>query len=199
MEKEPSRFGRRDADANQKELIELKDSKSTKKQTKSSVKLFADFLCECKPPQFGANDPPPYTEIGQNIRREELLDLEIIDLNNLLTLFHGNVKKQDETSYKKNSFVGHRHGLARWFKMTDKVDIIDDPHFADDNQTFVAAKFELKKLGMAVVKHYEEITEEDLHKFYMSFDTSTPRAFRKRFCLTSYSIYAGEAKKTSLV
>ncbi len=52
------------------ELIELKDAKSTKKQTKSSVKRFADFLCEYKPPQFGANDPPPYREMGQILCRD---------------------------------------------------------------------------------------------------------------------------------
>ncbi len=67
--------------------------------------------------------------------------------------------------------------------MPYNVYIIDDPQFADDNQTFVADNVQLKKLGMAVVKHYEEITWEDLHNVYTSFDTSTPRGLQEKVLL----------------
>ncbi len=87
-------------------------AKNTKKNTKSAVNLLIELLLEVRPRNV---TEVLYAAVGQ-LKDSETLDLDKVDLNDILNAFYANVRKSDGTIYKKNSLVGHRHGLARYFK-----------------------------------------------------------------------------------
>ncbi len=83
--------------------------------------------------------------MGQQLKDVETLDLDKVDLNDILNAFYANARKSDGTMYKKNSLVGHRHGIARYFKEKYQINIIDDKTYQQANTTFQSALVELKK------------------------------------------------------
>ena len=101
--------------------------------------------------------------------------MEKDELSKVLKSFYANARQANGQFYKKNSMIGHRHGLARYFKTTHKIDIIDDPAFHEANTTFKASMIELKKKGFAKVEHFPEINADDILTIYGSFDINHPR------------------------
>ena len=95
-------------------LPDDKDAKSTKRATKSALKVFHQYLTEKK-----ADEPQTkYT------------------LANVLKLFYTEAQKADGTSYSKSTLNSLRFGLNRHFKATRGFNIINNSEFTDANKVF---------------------------------------------------------------
>ena len=127
-------------------LLDDKDAKSTKRATKSALKVFHQYLKEKK--------------AGEPQTKETL--------TNVLKLFYAEARKTDGTSYSKSTLNSLRFGLNRHFKATRGFDIINDSEFTDANKVFGAKCVDLKRQGLAKVEHKPPICEEDLKKLYES-------------------------------
>ena len=127
-------------------LLDDKDAKSTKRATKSALKVFHQYLKEKK--------------AGEPQTKETLA--------NVLKLFYAEARKTDGTSYSKSTLNSLRFGLNRHFKATRGFDIINDSEFTDANKVFGAKCVDLKRQGLAKVEHKPAICEEDLKKLYES-------------------------------
>ena len=127
-------------------LLDDKDAKSTKRATKSALKVFHQYLKEKK--------------AGEPQTKETLA--------NVLKLFYAEARKTDGTSYSKSTLNSLRFGLNRHFKATRGFDIINDSEFTDANKVFGAKCVDLKRQGLAKVEHKPPICEEDLKKLYES-------------------------------
>ena len=125
-------------------LVDDKDSKNTKRATKTALRVFRQYLEEKKVPE---------PEEKQELAR-------------VLKLFYVEARKADCTSYSKSSLNSLRFGLNRHFKATRGIDTINDPDFSDANKVFGAKCVDLKRQGLAKVEHKSPICEEDLQKLY---------------------------------
>ena len=121
-------------------FIDDKDAKSTKRATKSGLKVFHQYLKEKKADKPQTKDT----------------------LANVLRLFYAEARKADGTSYSKRTLSSLRFGLNRHFKATRGFDIINDSEFTDANKLFGAKCVDLKRQGLAKVEHKLPICEEDL-------------------------------------
>ena len=126
-------------------LLDDKDAKSTKRATKSALKVFHQYLKEKK--------------AGEPQTKETLA--------NVLKLFYAEARKTDGTSYSKSTLNSPRFGLNRHFKATRGFDIINDSEFTVANKVFGAKCVDLKRQGLAKVEHKPPICE-DLKKLYES-------------------------------
>ena len=104
-------------------LVDDKDSKNTKRATKTALRVLQQYLKEKKVPE-------PQTKDG---------------ISNVLKLFYAEARKVDGTSYSKSTLKSLRFGLGRHFKATLGFDIINDPAFAEANKVFGAKCVELKR------------------------------------------------------
>ena len=128
-------------------LLDDKDAKSTKRATKSALKIFHQDLKEKK-----ADEPQTKDTLA-----------------NVLKLFYAEARKADGTSYSKGTLNSLRFGLNRHFKATRGFDIINNSEFSDRaNKVFGAKCVDLKRQGLAKVEHKPPICEEDLKKLYES-------------------------------
>ena len=128
-------------------LLDDKDATSTKRATKSALKVFHQYLTEKK-----AGEPQTKETLG-----------------NVIKLFHAEAaRKTDGTSYSKSTLNSLRFGLNWHFKATCGFDIINDLEFTDANKVFGAKCVDLKRQGLAKVEHKPLICEEDLKKLYES-------------------------------
>ena len=120
-------------------LLDDKGAKSTKRATKSALKVFQQYLKEKK-----ADEPQTKDTLA-----------------NVLKLFYTEARKADGTSYSKSTLNSLGFGLNRHFKATRGFDIINDTEFS-------AKCVDLKRQGLAKVEHKPPICEEDLKKLYES-------------------------------
>lgn len=117
-------------------LIENKDSKNTRRTTKTSVKILNDYLRE------------------KNL--EEPQDKKT-PLACVLKKLYAEARKIDGSSYSKRSMTSLRFRINRHFK-TKGTDIIKDSEFVE------ARCVDLKRQGLAKVEHKPAILENDLQK-----------------------------------
>ena len=125
-------------------LLDGKDAKSTKRATKSALKVFHQYL-------KGKKADEPQTKDT---------------LANVLKLFYVEARKADGTSYSNSTLSSLRFGLNRHFKATRGFDIINDSEFTNANKVFGVKCVDLKRQGLAKVEHKLLICEEDLKKLY---------------------------------
>ena len=126
-------------------LLDEKDAKSTKRATKSALKVyFHQYLKEKK--------------AGEPQTKETLA--------NVLNLFYAEAQKTDGTctSYSKSTLNSLRFGLNWHFKATRGFDIINDSEFTDTNNVFGAKCVDLKRQELAKVEHKPPIGEQDPKK-----------------------------------
>lgn len=81
-------------------------------------------------------------------------------LNSTLKLFYENVRKKDGSLHSKNSLTSLPYGLARYFFISKKVDIVSDTEFRSPKETFLTVTTVLKTLEKAKVNHHPEITQQ---------------------------------------
>ena len=146
------------------EEIDEKKQNANAKRTLQSNKLAANVFREY------------LTEKGLDSKFEDF-DVSILDGN--LANFYIDARKKDGSKYKSGSLECIRHGLNRYLKappFNKKFDIIKDSSFRDSNQTYEAARADLKQSGLGSTTHYPEIHDDDLHKLYSSMflSQSTP-------------------------
>lgn len=79
------------------------------------------------------------------------------EICNVLKMFYVEARKTDGTSSCKNSLTSIRFGLCRHYKATYGFDIINDSEFGETNKVFQAKCVELKRQGLAKVKHKSPI------------------------------------------
>ena len=170
-EKTSQRFGNRKED-DIPQLLEERQARNTLKNTKSSVRLLAQFCDE-----YTVESNCPFSGFGALLTGNDFSasDINIDELNNILKLFFANIRREDGNLYKKNTVLSHRGNLSRYFQDKIGVNIVDDPRFVTANLTVKAVLVELKKAGKGNVTHYEEITKEDLQLIYESFRPATDR------------------------
>ena len=123
-------------------LLDDKDAKSTKRATKSALKVFHQYLKEKK---------------QMNLKQK-----------NMLKLLYAEARKANGTSYSKSTLNSLRFGLNQHFKATRSFDIINDSEFTDANKVFGAKCVDLRRQGLAKVEHKPLICEEDLKDLYES-------------------------------
>ena len=121
-------------------LLDDKDVKSTKRATKSALKVFHQYLKEKK--------------AGEPQTKETLA--------NVLKLFYAEARKTDGTSYSKSTLNSLRFGLNRHFKATRGFDIINDSAFTDANKVFGAKCVDLKRQGLKKINFNTYIAQNSL-------------------------------------
>ena len=153
-----SRFGSA-TKADIQDLHDQKDSLNTKKSVNHSVKVVREY---CK-------------EKGSNVEFEKLDPKE---LDELLELFYVDVRKKDGELYKSSAFSLLRYGINKHLLDSKKLDIPNDPAFANSNKAYFSVCAKLKKEGLALKTHKECISSEDLDILYRghhnAFNVNTP-------------------------
>ena len=99
------------------------------------------------------------------------ITIPAVQLNDILTNFYVEVRKEDGTFYKKTSFVSLRHGLQREFdrlRGIDDIDILEGDEFKTSSEMFTAQCVQQKKMGLAKVDHTPQISEADIKLLYSS-------------------------------
>lgn len=134
-------------------LIENKDSKNTKRTTKTSVKILDDYLRE-----KNLEEPQDKTPLACVLKK-----------------LYAEARKIDGSSYSKRSMTSLRFRINRHFK-TKGTDIIKDPEFVE------ARCVDLKRQGLAKVEHKPAILENDLQKLYECgvFKLDDPRTLQNK-------------------
>ena len=144
-----------------KRLLDMKESKNTKKATKSAVNIFRSYCIERQRP-----------ECFEKLSAEELVEI--------LRFFYAEVTKKGGELYKKTSLNCIREGIARHLKKERNIDIIEDPVFQSANDVFRAQLIELKQQGKGATEHKQPVEGKDLQKLYDSFDISTTRGVQQK-------------------
>ncbi len=135
--------------AEQKKLLERRQSKSTREQTKCHMNILRMYLMEKNLPKI-----------------EEIQDAE---LPNILKDFYSSVRKEDSGMYKLASLKCIHASLNRFMKEERNIDIIADPRFIQANHMFKAMSVETKHQGKAVTVSKKVIEECDLQKIAEHF------------------------------
>jgi len=126
-------------------LVANKDSKNTKKATKSAVAVFEQYLKAKKICcRFETVTPP--------------------ELNDILKRFWVEARKQNGEKYTKTSLTSIRFGLWRFIKnCRPEMDIMSSPDFKQSNTALKAQTVQLKHEGKSNTNTCT-ILEEDLQK-----------------------------------
>ena len=92
------------------------------------------------------------------------------ELDDIMSKFYVEVRKNDGCLYKKTSFYSLRFALQRKMKEIrgERFDIIEDSEFSKGNNIFTAQCVVLKKKGLAQINHHPAISEEDIKLLYES-------------------------------
>ena len=131
-------------------LLMSKDSKSTQKSTQVAWAAFKQWLTSKK------------------LEELDMMKVSEAELDNILKDFFLELRKQDGSMYAKTAYRAMRHGLQHKFKDMRSIDIINDPNFKSSGNAFVAQCVDMKKKGLAKIKHKEIITKRDMEKLYDS-------------------------------
>ena len=158
-----SRFAKISEEEEGSKIIDDKDAKETKKQTRVAMNAFNCWLAA----------------------RNHTLDEQTIapaELDALLYQFYLEVRKQDGKMYSKNGFRGLRHGVQRYFKKKRSIDIIHDADFTRSSMSYAAQCVVMKKNGLAKVEHKEPIIAGDMERLYSCgvFDVSKPKSLQRK-------------------
>lgn len=137
-------------------ILQEKDSKNTKRNTKTSVSIFRSYLSS--------------KSLDINF---ELYDKPTLD--ETLTKFYAEVRQANGEEYKKSSLIGIRHGLNRHLQLnTDNItDIVNGSEFSKSKQMFGAVCKGLKRQGKGGGDHYPVIDDPDLKKMMTYFENAS--------------------------
>lgn len=142
-----------------------KDTANTKKQTDIMKNVFVAYCDEKK--------------IKLNFET-----ISKTELDDILTKFYVEVRKQNGDFYKKTSFYSLRFSLQRKMKEIrgDRFDIIEDREFSRSNSVFAAQCVVLKKEGLGQIDHYPPISEDDIKLLYQSnvFSSENPVSLQRK-------------------
>ncbi|CAG2243519.1 unnamed protein product [Mytilus edulis] len=145
-------------DEDRENLLENVDSKNTKRQTKTAINGFREYLTE----------------------KSLSLDFESYDdaqLDDVLSKFYMEMRNKNGEMYKKTTMQSYRQGLQRHLSKTRDIDILKGDNFKKSQKAYQCMTKELKRLGLAAVEHYPAIADADIEKMYMFFckDLESPK------------------------
>ncbi|KAK3093105.1 hypothetical protein FSP39_011083 [Pinctada imbricata] len=132
-------------------LIESRDAANTKRATTHAVKTFRAYLNEKR-------------------KSIDFEDFSTEELDNELSRFYVEARKENGELYKKSTLLALRHGISRHMQACSGIDIINDKAFTKSKTSFLAASKELKREGKGGIDHYPPIDSDDLKKMYLYFD-----------------------------
>ncbi|XP_033743241.1 uncharacterized protein LOC117329407 [Pecten maximus] len=146
------------------DLLDRKDSESTRKIVKASVAVLQHYL-EAK---------------GKQLQELEIASSE--DCDDLLKTFYVETRKEDGRRYAKKSMVTLRYGLQKHFLRIREQDIINDKIYSRSNEMFKAVLIKLKEDGVGECVQTVPVTPEDLAILYggSAFDTHTPEGLQRK-------------------
>ena len=144
-----ARFGSATEDEIEK-LMEERGAKNTNKSVRGAVRLLNEYIAAKSLP--------------------ELESIEKSDLPCLLKEFYTNVRTKEGERYHLQSLKSMRSNLNRWFQEKKNINIITDPIFGEANLRFKAVQVNTKKIGKAVTKKTEKISDEDMIKLSNYFN-----------------------------
>ena len=125
-------------------LLLTKDSESSNKSAEQSFNIFLRHLKE----------------------KNETIDVKTIEsctLNEILSKFYAEARKEDGNLYKKTSMQSLRYGLQRKIKtIRNDINIMEDKQFKRCNDVFTAQLVHLKRVGLGKVDHKQPISKHDL-------------------------------------
>ena len=84
------------------------------------------------------------------------------NLAEILSAFYTNARTKNGERYHLQSLKSMRSNMNRWFQENMDINIITDPLFSSANLRFKAVQVNTKKIGKAVTKKTEKITDEDM-------------------------------------
>ncbi|CAG2257574.1 unnamed protein product [Mytilus edulis] len=126
------------------------ETKNTKKQKTTANKLFREYLTEkSKPIEF-----EQYT---------------VEQLDNTLASFYLEMRSKEGKLYKKTTMQAYRQGLNRHIQKCRDIDICNEDIFKKSCKSYKGMSKELKRLGLAAIKHHSSIKESDIGKMYSYF------------------------------
>jgi hypothetical protein len=131
-------------------LLENVETKNTKRQNNTAVKLFRQYLAEKK-------------------LNPEFETYSCDDLDSALSSFYMEMRGHDGQMYKKTTMQAYRQGLQRHIEKTTGTNITDKDNFKKSTQAFKAMTKELKRVGLAAIEHHPPIDDSDLEKMYDYF------------------------------
>lgn len=145
-------------DEDRENLLENVDSKNTKRQTRTAINGFREYLTE----------------------KSLSLDFESYDdaqLDDVLSKFYMEMRNKNGEMYKKTTMQSYRQGLQRHLSKTRDIDILKGDNFKKSQKAYQCMTKELKRLGLAAVEHYPAIADADIEKMYMFFckDLESPK------------------------
>ena len=145
------------------QLLDEKDSKSTKNVLKQALDIFS---CYCKVKSVD------FEKVEQEYSEQELCEC--------LRSFYAEVRRGNGQFYAKRSMITIRYGLQKHFLKTKAIDIVNSSGFKRANEMFAAVLHKLKAEGKGSTTHKEPISKEDLQKIMSSsaLDRSTPRGLQ---------------------
>lgn len=146
MEKEndPPRFGR-SSEEDVERVLAAKTPKSTTSATTFWVKVFAEYIAS------GPN-------AGMDLKTADKKDIAKV-----LSLFYLDVRKKDQTLYKRNSYLAARSAIHRHLmSIRDDIDLFSSPEFKQCNSVLDGVLKEKKKQGEEpAVQHKDSISDAD--------------------------------------
>ena len=146
------RFATVDEEELQQILLE-KDSVNTRRNTKSSVKLFRSYL---KAKSLG----------------ECFEESDERTLNTNLSKFYAEMRQENGEKYKKSSMIAIRHGINRFLQTNTTCDIVNGQAFKESKRVFDAVCKDLKREGKGGFEHYPPIDQGDIQKLMEYFDVN---------------------------
>ena len=131
-------------------IMENIETKNTKRQNTTAVKLFREYLTEkSKPIEF-----EQYT---------------IEQMDDSLASFYLEMRNKEGKHYKKTTMQAYRQGLNRHLQKCRDIDICNEDIFKKSCKSFKGMTKELKRLGLAAIEHHPSIEESDIEKMYSYF------------------------------
>ncbi|XP_071180979.1 uncharacterized protein [Mytilus edulis] len=131
-------------------IMENIETKNTKRQNTTAVKLFREYLTEkSKPIEF-----EQYT---------------IEQMDDSLASFYLEMRNKEGKHYKKTTMQAYRQGLNRHLQKCRDIDICNEEIFKKSCKSFKGMTKELKRLGLAAIEHHPSIEESDIEKMYSYF------------------------------
>lgn len=140
-------------------LLQNKNCKSTSYKDTYANKLFNQFIQE-------------------DVTAQNLIVSDICNgqLDKLLAKFYASIRQNNGNYLKRNSILGIRYALARYFRQhgKEKPDIVNDPEFKESSEVFKCVLKRLKQTGSAATTHFKEVEKSDLKKISECLDHKSP-------------------------
>ncbi|CAC5364615.1 unnamed protein product [Mytilus coruscus] len=132
------------------DIMENIETKNTKRQNTTAVKLFREYLtAKSKPIEF-----EQYT---------------VEELDDTLASFYLEMRSKEGKHYKKTTMQSYRQGLNRHIQKCRDIDICNEDILKQSTKSFKGMTKELTRLGLAAFEYHPSIEESDIEKMYSFF------------------------------